>query len=77
MSAFKQKIDVVGAEGGHTLPVTVDVVAAELQVTDKTIRNWRKQFGLPFKKIGGALRFDLDEVREWFRNWRGDGAAGE
>jgi excisionase family DNA binding protein len=56
-------------------PVKVDVVAADLQVTDKTIRKWRQLHGLPFKKIGGALRFDLQEVREWFKNWSGDGHA--
>ena len=58
-------------------PVTVDVVAAEMQVSPRTILNWRKRFGLPFKKIGGALRFDLAEVRDWFKSWRGDGKAGE
>lgn len=58
-----------------TVPVTVDVIASELQVSSRTIQTWRKKFGLPFKKIGGALRFDLEEVREWFKNWRGDGSA--
>ena len=51
-------------EGQSTAAVTVDVIAAELQVTVRTIQNWRKRFGLPFKKIGGALRFDLEEVRQ-------------
>ncbi|HEV7301885.1 MAG TPA: helix-turn-helix domain-containing protein [Tepidisphaeraceae bacterium] len=56
-------------------PVTVDVVAAELHVTDKTIRKWRRVYGLPFKKIGGVLLFDLHDVRRWFKEWNGNGHA--
>ena len=59
------------------MSVTVDIIAAELQVSERTIRNWREKYGLPFKKIGGALRFDLEEVREWFKNWSGNGKSGE
>lgn len=54
-------------------PVKVDVVAADFQVTEKTIRKWRKDYGLPSKKIGGVLLFDLHEVREWFKDWDGHG----
>lgn len=55
--------------------VTVEAVAKALQVSPRTIHTWRKRFGLPFKKIGGALRFDMPQVLDWFRNWSGDGKS--
>ena len=33
-------------------------------VTRGTIINWRKE-GMPYKKYGTIVRFDLDEVMEW------------
>lgn len=34
------------------------------QVGRHTLLNWREK-GLPFVKIGGTIRYDLDEVKEW------------
>jgi excisionase family DNA binding protein len=61
----------------HFGSVGVDVVAALFGVSERTILTWRKLHGLPFKKIGGVVRFDMAEVREWFKAWRGNGSAFE
>lgn len=39
-------------------------LAQALKVNIKTIYNWR-QNGMPFKTIGGVIRFDPDEVTKW------------
>ncbi|MGI8733752.1 MAG: helix-turn-helix domain-containing protein [Pyrinomonadaceae bacterium] len=36
-----------------------------LQVEIETLYKWTHQRTIPFRKVGGALRFDLDEVNEW------------
>jgi excisionase family DNA binding protein len=37
-----------------------------LKVHRATIFRWREELGLPYKKISSrAIRFDLDEVKEW------------
>lgn len=43
-------------------------LAAYLNVTQRTIQNWRYN-GMPCQKLGyNLVRFDLDEVMEWLRN---------
>lgn len=27
-----------------------------------------KKLGMPYKKLGGTFRYDLDEVEEWLKN---------
>jgi len=54
---------------GQPLGVKIGVVAKSLGVCEKTIRNWMRNHGLPGKKVGGALRFDLHEVGRWFNDW--------
>jgi excisionase family DNA binding protein len=44
--------------------ITTEELAEKLKVTRQTISNWRKE-GLPFLKLGRAVRFDLDKVKEW------------
>lgn len=36
------------------------------QVGRHTLLNWREK-GLPFVKIGGTIRYDLDEVKGWVK----------
>lgn len=41
-------------------------LAARLQVSDYTLRNWRvRGFGPPWAKIGKAIRYRIEDVREW------------
>jgi len=50
-------------------PQIVDgkTIAAMLGVCEKTIRNWRNGLGLPFRKLGRLIRYDVDEVLAWFK----------
>lgn len=41
-----------------------------LNVSRQSIYKWRKE-GMPFYKIGTAVRFDLDEIREWLKTKKG------
>jgi excisionase family DNA binding protein len=43
---------------------TVDSVAKFLVVSPKTVFNLRKR-GLPFIQLGGAVRFDPQQVKEY------------
>ena len=46
---------------------TTQEVADMLKVHFNTIHNFRKE-GMPFKKIGSSVRFDIDEVMEWIES---------
>lgn len=35
------------------------------KVDRTTIWRWRKQ-GMPYEKIGGSIRFNLEKVEKWF-----------
>ena len=46
--------------------LTINELSDRLKVSIKTVRN-RMADGLPYHKIGGALRFDYDEIVEWIK----------
>ena len=46
--------------------LTINELSDRLKVSIKTVRN-RMADGLPYHKIGGALRFDYDDVVEWIK----------
>lgn len=46
-------------------PLTLKQIARYFQVSTATVRRQCKQ-GLPFFRVGGQLRFHLDEVRAFF-----------
>ena len=46
--------------------LTINELSDRLKVSIKTVRN-RMADGLPYHKIGGALRFDYDDVVEWVK----------
>ena len=46
--------------------LTVENLAEIMQVTTRTIHNYKSN-GLPYKKLGKAIRFDPDEVNEWLK----------
>ena len=41
-----------------------------LNVSRQSIYKWRKD-GMPFYKIGKAVRFDLEEIKEWLQTKKG------
>ena len=53
--------------------LSVDDIAAELNVSVKTIYYWVGRLEIPFLKIGRHLRFDRDEVLQYFKQRTEDG----
>lgn len=51
--------------------VTIEELAARLQVSSRTLRRWRDE-GMPHYTRGATLRFRVSEVEEWMRG-NGDG----
>ncbi|PSR27336.1 MAG: DNA-binding protein [Sulfobacillus benefaciens] len=54
--------------------LTVEEVAAQLQVTPRTIQRWIRIEGLPAIKLARAVRVDADDLVQWLelRKIRGD-----
>jgi excisionase family DNA binding protein len=46
--------------------MTTKQLAEKLQVAEITIRKWRET-GLPFVKLGRAVRFEPEAVNEWIK----------
>jgi excisionase family DNA binding protein len=53
--------------------VTVDRVAAHLDVTRDSIYRWIERKGFPAHRVGRLLRFKLSEVDRWVRTAGGTG----
>lgn len=47
--------------------LTTKELEAILKVNRQSIFNYRKQ-GMPYKKLNRAVRFDLEEVKEWINS---------
>lgn len=45
--------------------LTTEQAAAMLGVAPGTVRGWVLRRSVPFYKIGGAIRFDPQELRDW------------
>jgi excisionase family DNA binding protein len=46
------------------------------QIKDRsTVWKWRQK-GMPFIRLGGSIRFEWDEVKEWMKK-RGEGKTDE
>ena len=44
---------------------TCDDVAAYLQMSTHTVRNWQRDKKIPFRKVNGLVRFIPTEIRAW------------
>lgn len=49
-------------------------LSQQLNISEKTIRDWVFKRQIPFKKIGKLVRFDPSEIHQWIeeRNKYGD-----
>ncbi len=47
--------------------VTVKELSAFLKVKPSTLYSWVHNGTIPFIKLNGLLRFDMDEVQEWVK----------
>jgi excisionase family DNA binding protein len=45
-------------------------LAEHWDVSDRSIYQWKTTHGLPFKKVGRLLRFDLAEAEAWAKRHR-------
>jgi len=45
-------------------------IAAYLNVTERTIDNWRSERGFPTITIGKVIRFDRSAVDQWLENFQ-------
>lgn len=51
---------------GHDRPdATVKDVAEHFGVSERTVWRWLKETDIPHRRIGGVVRFRLDEVDQW------------
>ncbi len=48
--------------------VTIKEISEFLKVKESTLYSWVHGGSIPFYKLNGLLRFDMDEVREWVKN---------
>lgn len=48
--------------------LTAKDVAEVLQVKTATIYQLKARHEIPFVKIGGAVRFDAEQIKEWIAN---------
>ncbi|HYF75446.1 MAG TPA: helix-turn-helix domain-containing protein [Candidatus Nitrosocosmicus sp.] len=53
---------------------TTEEICKILKVRRETLFKWRK-YGLPFKRIMGVIRYDLEEVAAWVLSQNGSRAA--
>jgi excisionase family DNA binding protein len=50
--------------------MTLSELSGYLKIPMSTLQKWRHEKGLPFIKIGRALRFNRDEVVRWFQGYQ-------
>ncbi len=55
--------------------VTIKELAELWDVSERSIRDWIAKEGLPYRRVGADLRFDLTEVDEWTKRHRKNNRA--
>ncbi len=48
--------------------VTIKIVAELLMVKESTLYSWVHTRSIPFHKLNGLVRFDMDEIEAWVRS---------
>lgn len=54
-------------QGQGSPTATVDDIAAHFGISTKTVRRWIKHTDIPHRRVGGMIRFDVEEVDDWAR----------
>lgn len=47
---------------------TIKEVSEFLKVKESTLYSWVRKGAIPSYKLGGLLRFDIEEITEWIKN---------
>ncbi len=55
--------------------VTIKEVAERLMVKPSTLYSWVRRGAIPFHRLNGLVRFDLDEIEAWVRSSKPDSAT--
>lgn len=55
--------------------VDIKFIANYLGFKESTISTWVKRGEIPFYRKGKCLRFDLVEIIEWFKTFKGKGKS--
>jgi excisionase family DNA binding protein len=50
--------------------VTIKIVAELLMVKQSTLYSWVHNGSIPFHKLNGLIRFDMDEIENWVKTSR-------
>lgn len=48
--------------------VTIKIVAERLMVKQSTLYSWVHTGSIPFHKLNGLIRFDMDEIETWIKS---------
>jgi len=56
--------------------VTVNELSVFLKVKPKTLYQWAESKQIPYLKLNGALRFDLNDILEWIASCKTTPSAG-
>lgn len=46
---------------------TAKQIAEIFQVSERTIKRWQLEMGMPFHKFENTVRYDREEIVEWFK----------
>lgn len=44
-------------------------IATRYQTSPRSIEKWMKKLGMPYRKIGRQVRFQVQECDEWFKQF--------
>ncbi len=57
--------------------MSVRELSAFLNVKEKTLYQWAELRRIPYFKLNGCLRFDLDEIKEWMKTCKTEVKSGK
>lgn len=56
------------SNGQERVDRTVENVSEHFGVSIRTVRRWLKSTDIPHRRVGGIIRFSIDEVDEWMKD---------
>ena len=56
--------------------ITIQELSELIKVKPKTLYQWAELKQIPFLKLNGALRFDLDDIESWIAGCKNGNGRG-